>query len=199
MKSAFFNKGMVFFPATIKDGLSRIAPEGFNQNNAVVIIHAGTMSSARIAAKAEKTAPSDTKKRQDEISQETDPVKKAVLQKALDKSLESPESKGPAIQQTVDYITGLHQQVQSLPEGSPERQVAQEKLDYALSQAKQDTGLWNDIKSTVSNIGSAVSAAVTSKTSTKSYTLGGKPFDMEAAKKATGLSEAQIVKQAGLQ
>jgi hypothetical protein len=38
-----------------------------------------------------------------------------------------------------------------------------------------------------------------SSTSGKSYTLSGKPFDMEAAIKATGLSEEEIVKQAGLQ
>lgn len=37
-----------------------------------------------------------------------------------------------------------------------------------------------------------------SATPAGSYTLNGKPFDMEAAKKATGLSEEEIKKQAGL-
>jgi hypothetical protein len=37
-----------------------------------------------------------------------------------------------------------------------------------------------------------------SEMASKSYSLNGKPFDMEAAKKATGLSEEEIVKRAGL-
>jgi hypothetical protein len=53
----------------------------------------------------------------------------------------SADSKGPAIQQTVDYITKLKQDVDQSAPGSPEQKAAQDKLDFALSQTKQDKGL----------------------------------------------------------
>jgi hypothetical protein len=69
----------------------------------------------------------------------------------------SADSKGPAIQQTVDYITKLKQDVDQSAPGSPEQKAAQDKLDFALSQTKQDKGLWAGIKDQVSKvIGGAV-------------------------------------------
>jgi hypothetical protein len=69
----------------------------------------------------------------------------------------STESKGPAIQQTVDYITKLKQDVDQSAPGSPEQKAAQDKLDFAISQTKQDKGLWAGIKDQVSKvIGGAV-------------------------------------------
>lgn len=66
-KAAYFNKGLEFFPDTLKQGLKKIAPEGFTESNAIVLITEGAMAQASMA-KGKEVAPSDTKKRLDEVN-----------------------------------------------------------------------------------------------------------------------------------
>lgn len=67
-KAAYFNKGLTFFPDTVKQGLKKIAPEGFTDSNAMVLITEGAIAQASMS-KGKSVAPSDTKKRLDEVNQ----------------------------------------------------------------------------------------------------------------------------------
>ncbi len=92
-----------------------------------------------------------------------------VHQQALSNEMGSIKSapadqKGPMIQQVTEYIGGMKQKLDSLPEGSPEKAKLKEQYDFALGQAKKDTGLWDNITSSFgkaagSAVGSIVSGA----------------------------------------
>lgn len=71
------------------------------------------------------------------------------------------ESTSP-IQKTVDTIRSLKEAV-SNAQTPQDKQKAQEDLDFALSQAKQDTSLWGKVKDKIADaVGSVVGAAVNS-------------------------------------
>lgn len=96
--------------------------------------------------------------------QKLSPTEEKTLQNLNSRIDKDSGKDDPAIQKTVEYIRNLKDKVDSLPEGSPERVKAEQDLEFSLTQAKQDVGLWGSItrafgEATGSSIGSIINGA----------------------------------------